>query len=227
MNMDGDMVDIREFLRESISKNELEVKKYMLEEKVSRINDLSNNNGLPPLFKKKKFSNYNAKYNTAAFNQAKRFVENFPNEKGMLLIGDVGVGKTHIAAGIANELNVKLYSSYFGNVVDIMGFVKSTYSKNSLLTELDAIKIITEKIDLLIIDDLGKENNTEHNLTLLYQIINKLYENEKPLVITTNYTSSELNRRLGDRSKAIISRICAMCEPVSLSGKDWRIYNEK
>ena len=102
-----------------------------------------------------------------------------------------------MAASIVNEMNNRLYSTYFGNVVDIMAFVKSTYNKNSALTEIEAINIMTEQIDLLVIDDLGKESNTEHNLALLYQIINKLYENEKSLIITTNFGAIDLNKKLG------------------------------
>ncbi len=219
-------MDIKEFLRESIKKNEVEARNYLLEENNKKIKILSRENGLPPLFKKKRFENYDRNNNNQAFIRAKSFTDNFPNAKGILFIGSVGVGKSHLAASIANELTDRLYSCYFGNVVDIMGFVKSTYNKNSLLTELEAIDTMTEKMDLLIIDDLGKESNSEHNLSLLYQIINKLYENEKPLIITTNYGAVDLNKKLGERGQAIISRISSMCSPVVMSGKDWRIHHE-
>ena len=223
--MDGDLMNIKVFLRNSMEKNELEAREYLLEERYKKVKSLLNNNGMPPLFKKKNFDNYDKNYNSMAFNRAKDFVDNFPQSKGLLLIGSVGVGKSHLAASIVNELNNKLYSCYFGNIVDIIGFVKSTYNKNSLLTESEAINIMTEQIDLLVIDDLGKESNSEHNLALLYQIINKLYENEKPLVITSNFGAVDLNKKLGERSQAIISRISSMCSPVYLDGKDWRIKN--
>lgn len=220
-------VDIEKFLRESIKKNELEAKEYLLGERHRRVRTLSNNNGLPPLFKKKTFKNYDKSISFKAFNSALSFVENFPKGKGLLFIGTVGVGKTHLASAIVNELNSRLYSTYFGNIVDIIGFVKSTYNKSSQLTEIEAINIMTEKIDLLVIDDLGKESSSEHNLALLYNIINKLYENEKPIIITTNYGAVDLNSKLGERGSAIISRISSMCTPVVLSGKDWRIHNER
>lgn len=47
------VMDIEKFLRESIKKNELEAKEYLLEERHRRVRTLSNNNGLPPLFGKK------------------------------------------------------------------------------------------------------------------------------------------------------------------------------
>lgn len=215
------------FLRESMEKNELEAREYLLEERNKKIQILSNNSGLPSLFKKKTFQNYDRSINNQAFNQAVDFVKAFPNGPGLLFIGGVGVGKTHLAAAIVNSLNKMLYNTYFGNVVDIMSFIKSTYNKNSSLTESEAINIMTKEIDLLVIDDLGKESNSDHNLALLYTIINKLYENEKSIVITTNYGALDLNNKLGERGNAIVSRISSMCRPVILSGKDWRVHNER
>lgn len=220
-------MNIEKFLRESIRQNQTEVKKHLLEERKKQILEISSKNGLPPLFKKKRFENYDKSKNSKAFNASMSFVNDFPNTKGLLLLGPAGLGKTHLAASIVNEINLKLYSSFFGNVVDIIGLIKSTYSKSSLLTERQAIELMTRKIDLLVIDDLGKENNTEHNLALLYQIINKLYENEKPVVITTNYGADTLKMKLGERAQAIISRISSMCTPIAMNGKDWRIHNGK
>ena len=215
-------MDIKEFLRNSIDKNEIEAREYLQKERFSKINQLSKSNGLPLLFKDKTLDNYDESRNLSAYCAAKDFVDKFPNTKGLLLSGNVGVGKTHLAAAIVNELNNKLYSTYFGNIVDIISTLKSTYSRNSSLTEIEAIDIMTNRVDLLIIDDLGKETTTEHNLSLLYRIINRLYENEKPIIITTNCSSKDLIYRLGEWGPAILSRITFMCTPIILSGEDWR-----
>lgn len=216
-------MDIKEFLRNSIDKNDKEARDYLQKERFSKINQLSRSNGLPLLFKAKTLDNYDKSKNASAYYSAKDFVDKFPSSKGLLLSGNVGVGKTHLAAAIVNELNNKLYSTYFGNIVDIISTLKSTYSRNSSLTEIEAIDIMTNKVDLLVIDDLGKETTTEHNLSLLYRMINRLYENEKPIIITTNCTSKDLIYRLGEWGPAILSRITSMCTPIILSGEDWRI----
>lgn len=218
-------MDLRQFIRESMKRNEEEVKKLILQERQKKINEISKNSGIPKRFRGKTFENYEERSeNRIAYRKARNFAENFPDvDKGLLLVGPVGTGKTHLAAAISNKLISRLYSVYFGNTTDIMSFIKSTYSKDAEVTELEAVKLMTEKVDLLVIDDLGKENETANTIAVLYQIINRLYENEKPVIITTNYNSIDLAKKLGERGEAIVSRITGMCEPVILTGEDWRL----
>ena len=217
-------MDFNEFLRQSLEKNEKETRQLLLEEKQKKIKRISSNSGIPKRFRGKTFENFVSNENPEAYRKAKDFAEGFPNvNKGLLLVGTVGTGKTHLAAAISNMLISKLYSVYFGNTTDIMTFIKSTYSKNAEITEGEAIDLMTEEIDLLVIDDLGKENETTNTIAVLYQIINRLYENEKPVIITTNYNSIDLAKKLGERGQAIVSRITGMCEPVILTGEDWRL----
>lgn len=216
-------MNYKEFLRKSMKQNEKEVQELLLKERQEKIAALSRGSGVPKRFNNATFKNYNQADNNMALTKSKNFVENFPNAKGLLLTGPVGTGKTHLACAIANELIEKLYSVYFGNVVDIMSFIKSTYSKDSDITEDEAINIMTDKVDLFIIDDLGKENESSYISSMLYQLINRAYENEKPIIITTNENSIELARKLGNRGQAIVSRITEMCEPVIFKGEDWRM----
>lgn len=217
-------MDFKTFLRESMKKNEKEAEKLMLQERKKKIDEINKNSGLPKRFRKKTFENYEKDKNLIAYKKSKDFAERFPDiNKGLLLVGPVGTGKTHLAAAISNKLISKLYTVYFGNTTDIMSFIKSTYSKDAEMTEGEAIELMTEKVDLLVIDDLGQENETGNTLAVMYQLINRLYENEKLTVITTNYNSVDLARKLGERGQAMVSRITGMCEPVALTGEDWRL----
>lgn len=216
-------MDYKELLRRSMKKNEQEVKELLLKERQEKINSLTQRSGIPKKFKNATFSNYDPMDNPEALRKVIEFTKNFPSNKGLLLTGPVGTGKTHLATAIANNLISKLYSVYFGNVVDVMSFIKSTYSKDSSITEDEAINIMTDQVDLFIIDDLGKENNTEYTLSMLYQLINRVYENEKTIVITTNESSRNLTAKLGERGQAIVSRITEMCDPVIFKGEDWRL----
>jgi len=214
------------FLRQSIQKNQEEAQRLIRQKHQQRSIEILAKSGLGKRFIKRTFQNTitNPK-NRQAIATAKTFAKTFPSvEKGLIFIGPVATGKTHLAAAIANELIDSLYTVIFGNVTDIITLIKSSYGKTEL-DESEIINTITD-IDLLIIDDLGKEYATENTRMLLYQIINRLYENEKPVIITTNLNSDALAAKYGDRGAAIVSRITEMCDPVTLDGNDWRIRRQ-
>jgi len=218
-------MNIDEFLRLSIEKNQEEAQRLMLQHRQRRVAEILAKSGLGKRFQKRTFANTTINSNNKqAVAAAQTFVRLFPNvQQGLLFMGPVGTGKTHLAAAIANELINNLYTVMFGNVTDIITLIKSSYGNQSELDELQILKAITEDIDLLIIDDLGKEYATENTKMLLYQIINRLYENEKPIVVTTNLTSDALASKYGERGKAIVSRLTEMCQPIVLEDDDWRI----
>lgn len=217
-------MNIDDFIRENIKKNEEEVRQLMMKKKQERISEILSKSGLGKRFQKRTFGNFKVtNENQEQYKQAKEFVEHFPKSKGLLITGPVGTGKTHLAAAIANYLIEKLYTVMFGNITDIITLVKSTYSKHSEETELQVIQALTSEVDLLVIDDLGKEYATENTRAILYQIINRLNEDERPVIITTNYNSKSLKSKLGERGEAIVSRITEMTEPVIMTGQDWRL----
>ncbi len=222
------MDELREFIMKSIKKNEEEVKKLAMKKKQEKINELLDKSGLGKRFTKRTFENFNT-YNLTleiihAHDKAIKFTKDFPDtSQGLLFSGPVGTGKTHLAAAIANELIRKLYSVIFGNVTDIITLIKGSYRQDSEITEGEIIKAFTEDTDIFIIDDLGKERATPNTNTVLYQIINRLYENEKPIIVTTNFSSAALRKKLGERGDAIVSRLAEMCELIKVSGQDWRL----
>jgi len=220
--------EFMEYIRKSIEANEKAAKEMALKKRQEKAMELMKKSGLGKRFAKRTFKNFK-KDNLApellyAYNKAFEFATKFPDvEKGLLFRGPVGTGKTHLAAAIANELINKLYSVIFGNVTDIITLIKSTYKKDSELSEAEVIKVLTNDMDMFIIDDFGKENTSENTSTVLYQIINRLYENEKPIIVTTNFSSAALRKKLGEKGDAIVSRLAEMCEIVKVSGPDWRL----
>lgn len=161
---------------------------------------------------------------------SKKFITNFEiaNKRGtgIIFYGPYGVGKTHLACSIANELIKMQKSVVFGSTIKLFGIIKKSY--NNEIQENES-KIISEFIncDVLIIDDLGKEKPSEWVLEKLYYIINERYEHNKPIIITTNFTENQLIDifTVGKNKssiEAIMSRLNEICLTVKILDNDYR-----
>lgn len=155
-----------------------------------------------------------------------------PGRNGLFITGPKGTGKTHLAAAIANQLMQQGTPVICMTMIDLLERIKRTYEQNrqyggeiSEGSVLDTYK----RVQLLIIDDMGKEPATEWAVSKIYAIINARYEAYMPTIITTNYTDAELVRRLtpkdsGDptTADATIDRLREMCAAIVTTGESWR-----
>ena len=147
------------------------------------------------------------------------------------MVGNNGVGKTHLACSIANELIKNGIPIIYGTLINLLAELRNSYDSDNNISEMEIIKLY-EKVDLLIIDDLGKEKPSEWGLEKLFTIINSRYENNLPVIITTNYNQNSLAERLSlngeiETAKSIISRLYEMCYLVKINDIDHRIKKKK
>ena len=113
-------------------------------------------------------------------NYARRFDEFRKAGKGLILSGGVGTGKTFLASCIANELIDNGVPCLVTNFARIINTLQGMYEgKQNYLDSLN-------EFDLLVIDDLGIERNTEYVNELVYNIIDARYRSGNPMIITTN-----------------------------------------
>lgn len=152
---------------------------------------------------------------------AKRYVDQWPEVKsrnlGLLLWGDVGTGKSFIAACIANALMEKGIPVLMANFSKILNQMGGMYSdeRYRYIASFSAY-------DLLVIDDLGIERSTEYALEQVYAVIDERYKTGKPLIVTTNLTVSQMKNPEDVAHARIYSRVLELCTPVQVHGNDRR-----
>lgn len=158
-----------------------------------------------------------SRYNSPVLDIAKNYVAQWPqmlrSGSGLLLWGNVGTGKTYIAACIANALLDKGVSVLMTSFARMLGALPGPASGEQ-----------TETIDqwirypLLIIDDLGIERDTPYTMEQVYHIIDSRYRSGKPMIITTNLTMQELEHPESREKMRIYDRILECCTPVRVDG---------
>lgn len=156
----------------------------------------------------------------------KNFREYFTQGKGLYLEGPCGTGKTHLAIAIALAIINTGVPVICKTSIDILGDIKRCYERNSEVTEEEVLEAY-KSVDLLIIDDLGKEQTTEWSVPVLYSILNERYEALLPTIITTNYNTSALAEKLSakgdtETAAAIISRFVESYKRVTMAWADYR-----
>ena len=198
-------------------------------EKIIKNSKMSKRN-LSYKFDNFEINNCNKKVFNNLINYSEKLVNNI-EKKGVILVGNNGVGKTHLACSIANRFIEKGIPVIYGTLINLLAELRNSYEIDNNISEMEIIKLY-ENVDLLIIDDLGKEKPSEWGLEKLFTIINSRYENNLPVIITTNYNQNSLIKRLSineelETAKLIISRLYEMCYLVKIDDIDHRIQKKK
>ncbi len=130
-----------------------------------------------------------------AYNQARVFAQNL--EGWLLLQGDFGCGKTHLAAAIANFAVSLGVPTLFLTVPDLLDSLRFAYQDPEATFESRFEEV--RKATLLVLDDFGTQNATPWAQEKLFQILNYRYINHLPLVVTTNLSLDEIEGRIRSR----------------------------
>src|SRR6266404_428496 len=170
---------------------------------------------------------------------AGRLVEEYPvRNAGLLFIGPVGIGKTHLAVGIIKLLmEQKGVRCLFSDYRELLKEIQNSYNANVNATELGILRPVFEA-DVLVLDELGAVKPSEWVWDTVSLIINSRYNERKTTIITTNYPNrapasaeAETNllkrvvreETLGDRiGERMRSRLHEMCRIVEITGVDYR-----
>lgn len=166
---------------------------------------------------------------------AGKFVEEYPiDSTGLLLIGDIGVGKTHLAVGIIKELILsKGIACLFYDYRELLKQIQNSYNDSVKATELEVLRPVFET-EVLVLDELGAVKPTEWVWDTVSLILNARYNDNRTTIITTNFDDrpagavagprgaareETLGDRIGERMR---SRLHEMCRIIKMEGEDFR-----
>ncbi len=158
----------------------------------------------------------------------KRYCEQWDKIKadnlGLIIYGPPGVGKTYFVSCIANELMEKKVAVIAISSIGLLNRIKETYSNHGEMGEVEVIRSL-RNASLLIIDDLGAENNTEWANAKIYEIIDSRNRDGKPTIITTNLIPQKLKSKLtsSDGVPRTIDRLTEMCTTLEMTGSSRRV----
>jgi DNA replication protein DnaC len=178
---------------------------------------------------------------TLAQISAARFVQEFdPRDgRGLLLVGGIGTGKTHLAVGILKELiGTRSSACLFCDYRELLKQIQNSYNDSVKATELQVLRPVFDA-DVLLLDELGAVKPSEWVWDTVSLILNTRYNDNRTTIITTNFADEPaagavrsslsparaavreetLGDRIGERMR---SRLHEMCRIVEMRGPDFR-----
>jgi DNA replication protein DnaC len=163
------------------------------------------------------------------------FIEEYPlNRTGLMFIGSIGGGKTHLAVAAIRELiSRKGVPCLFCEYRELLKQIQDSYNNDSQTTELKVLRPIFET-DVLVLDELGAVKPSQWVWDTVSFILNTRYNDNRTTIITTNLLDEaalgvtgrpkgmredSLGDRIGERMR---SRLHEMCRIVKIRGDDYR-----
>lgn len=135
---------------------------------------------------------------------AERFDELRTIPAGMLLTGPVGTGKSFYASATVNALREKGFSALTVSTSRLLNVIRSNGNRQTIIDDLNSF-------DLVALDDLGAERDTDYAIEQLEAFVDARALAEKPLIITTNLTVNDIRKPSDMRYVRLFDRINSLC----------------
>jgi len=210
-------------------------------ERAKRLEESAN---IPPLYRNASFDNFSLpRDNPIAMRElasvmttVKSFTREFPvaNRPGLLLIGDPGTGKTHLAVAALRLLIARGFEGLFFDYQNLLERIQKGWNPAAGVSDREAYSMALDS-EVLLLDDLGARRVSDWVEDTVASIITYRCNNRKPLIATTNVDDPEvaesmleggrakvsLAERIGPRAR---SRLFEMCRVVRIRGvEDYRL----
>jgi len=208
---------------------------------LDRAERLESGASIPPLYANASFENFLLSRDnpighrelTEVYLAVRGYARDFPNAKkpGLLLMGDPGTGKTHLAVAAFRMIMSKGFEGLFFDYQNLLDRIRSGYDASSNSSDREAYRIAMDT-EVILLDDLGAHRVTDWVEDTVTSIITSRCNQRKALIATTNlidpeagYTTYErsaggkvdyrttLTDRIGPRAR---SRLFEMCRVIRM-----------
>ena len=119
-------------------------------------------------------------------------------KRNFVLLGNCGTGKTHLACAVGMEAIRQGKTVLFATASEIIRRVQAAH-KSTSETEWDLMNTFAD-LDLLIVDEVGVQYNTESANRIITEIVNARYNNELPTIFISNLDKQAFQAVMGDRA---------------------------
>jgi len=175
------------------------------QERQRQIEKRLNQAGIPLRFRSRSFANFDAE--TKAMADCRRIAEDFAESfrerlaEGATAVfsGKPGTGKSHLAIAVCTAIMARGYTAMYLNALDAIRLVRATWKRDGGRSEDDVMRDLAS-VDLLVLDEVGAQYGTEGEQVILFDVINRRYQDQMPMILLTNQGKDGFKQYLGDRA---------------------------
>jgi DNA replication protein DnaC len=160
--------------------------------------------GIPGGFVDRTFDTFAAETDDhqLALDRCKRFADGFQaalsSGASIVMLGNIGTGKTHLAVAIAHQVMARAHTVMYSTAMELVARIRDTMRRDATVSTTELVDM-AGAVDLLILDEFGVQGATEDVRAHLTNVLDRRYRNAKPTILISNMTGPEFAEYVGDR----------------------------